>query len=178
MNYALSLSLKIEKHLADLQEQAKRRQEERGSLAGGSSSEHQPTLAEREQIRRTREASYGMQYQNHDGEDQGIMEIPVDQNPHAANGSNSNRATPTNSSATNFEFEDLEEKALGLAIDDVWEVSGQRFRPWAANGRAIRMGEIVLLVDSDTVVPEVFSAQVVVITISVLIYFFSLCRTA
>ncbi|KAK7689381.1 hypothetical protein QCA50_007173 [Cerrena zonata] len=154
MNYALSLSLKVEKHLAELQEQAKRKQEERSSLAGGSSSDHQPSLAEREQLRRAREASYGMQYQNHDGEDQGVMEVPVDHNPNAPNGSNSNRATPTGSGVANFEFEDLEEKALGLAIDEVWEASGQQFRPWAANGRAIRMGEIVLLVDSDTIVPE------------------------
>lgn len=29
------------------------------------------------------------------------------------------------------------------------------WKPWAANGKAIRVGEIILLVDSDTVVPEV-----------------------
>jgi hypothetical protein len=50
--------------------------------------------------------------------------------------------------------EDLEEKALGLAIHEMWEESGQKWRPWAANGRATRIGEIVLIVDSDTVVPE------------------------
>ena len=50
--------------------------------------------------------------------------------------------------------EDLEEKALGLAIQEIWEESGQKWRPWAANGRATRIGEIVLVVDSDTVVPE------------------------
>ena len=52
------------------------------------------------------------------------------------------------------EGEDLEEKALMLAIDEVYEASGKRWRPWAANGRACRLGEIILLVDSDTVVPE------------------------
>jgi hypothetical protein len=51
--------------------------------------------------------------------------------------------------------EDLEEKALQLALEEVYEESGQKWKPWAANGRAIRMGEIVLIVDSDTVVPEV-----------------------
>ena len=51
-------------------------------------------------------------------------------------------------------YEDLEEKALQLAIDEVYESSGRRFRPWAANGRACRIGEVVLIVDSDTVVPE------------------------
>ncbi|KAF8816381.1 hypothetical protein BYT27DRAFT_7183930 [Phlegmacium glaucopus] len=50
--------------------------------------------------------------------------------------------------------EDPEEKALGLAIHEVWEESGRKWRPWAANGRATRIGEIVLIVDSDTVVPE------------------------
>ncbi|KAF8954800.1 glycosyl transferase family group 2-domain-containing protein [Flammula alnicola] len=45
-------------------------------------------------------------------------------------------------------------KALGMAIEEVWELSGRRWRPWAANGRATRIGEIVLIVDSDTVVPE------------------------
>ncbi|RDB26851.1 hypothetical protein Hypma_005327 [Hypsizygus marmoreus] len=48
----------------------------------------------------------------------------------------------------------LEDQALALAIEEVWEESGRRHRPWACNGRATRMGEIVLIVDSDTVVPE------------------------
>jgi hypothetical protein len=51
--------------------------------------------------------------------------------------------------------EDMEERALEMAIEEVYEESGKRFRPWAAHGKAIRMGEIVLLVDSDTIVPEV-----------------------
>jgi hypothetical protein len=51
--------------------------------------------------------------------------------------------------------EDLEEKALGMAMEEMWEESGQWFRPWAANGWATWLGEVVLLVDSDTVVPEV-----------------------
>jgi len=74
------------------------------------------------------EGQYGMQYQNRDGEEQG-----------AVDGGD----------------EDLEEKALGMAIEEVFAESGGRFRPWAANGKAIRLGEIVLLVDSDTIVPEV-----------------------
>jgi hypothetical protein len=49
----------------------------------------------------------------------------------------------------------VEEKALQMAIEEVWEESGRRHRPWAANGRATRMGEVLLLVDSDTIVPEV-----------------------
>ena len=49
----------------------------------------------------------------------------------------------------------LEERALQMAIEEVWEESGRRHRPWAVNGRATRIGEVILLVDSDTVVPEV-----------------------
>ena len=62
------------------------------------------------------EGQYGMQYQNLDGEEQG-----------AINGGD----------------EDLEEKALGMAIEEVFAESGGRFRPWAANGKAIRLGEII-----------------------------------
>ena len=50
-------------------------------------------------------------------------------------------------------IKDLEEKALALAIE-VYQASGRKWRPWAANGRACRVGEIVLIVGSDTVVPE------------------------
>jgi cellulose synthase/poly-beta-1,6-N-acetylglucosamine synthase-like glycosyltransferase len=49
-----------------------------------------------------------------------------------------------------------EDRALLMAIEEVHESTGKRdgLKPWAANGRAIRIGEIVLLVDSDTIVPE------------------------
>ena len=49
----------------------------------------------------------------------------------------------------------LEERALMRAVEETWEESGKRWKPWAKRGRACRVGEIVLLVDSDTVVPEV-----------------------
>ncbi|GAW01017.1 glycosyltransferase family 2 protein [Lentinula edodes] len=56
-------------------------------------------------------------------------------------------------------IEDLEEEALDLAIEEMWDESrsvtnSAGWKPWAANGKAIRVGEIILLVDSDTVVPE------------------------
>ena len=51
--------------------------------------------------------------------------------------------------------ESLEDEALRMACDEVYEESGRRWRPWASNGKSIRVGEIILLVDSDTVVPEV-----------------------
>ncbi|KIK67728.1 hypothetical protein GYMLUDRAFT_36478 [Collybiopsis luxurians FD-317 M1] len=62
------------------------------------------------------------------------------------------------------EIEDLEEEALCMAIEEMYSESrtgfggeegkGSGWKPWAANGKAMRVGEIVLLVDSDTVVPE------------------------
>ncbi|KAJ7186447.1 glycosyl transferase family group 2-domain-containing protein [Mycena filopes] len=48
----------------------------------------------------------------------------------------------------------LEDRALEMAVEEVWEESGQRWRPWAKNGRSCRIGELILIVDSDTIVPE------------------------
>ena len=48
----------------------------------------------------------------------------------------------------------LEDRALHLACDDAFAESGGRWKPWACHGRSIRIGEIILLVDADTVVPE------------------------
>ncbi|EJF59433.1 hypothetical protein DICSQDRAFT_181943 [Dichomitus squalens LYAD-421 SS1] len=50
--------------------------------------------------------------------------------------------------------ESLEDRALKLALDEVYEESGGKWRPWAENGKSIRVGEIILIVDSDTIVPE------------------------
>ena len=50
--------------------------------------------------------------------------------------------------------ESLEDRALKLAIEETYEESGGKWRPWAENGKSIRIGEIILIVDSDTVVPE------------------------
>lgn len=49
----------------------------------------------------------------------------------------------------------LEEKALELAIEETYEMTGRRWKPWARNARSLRIGDIILIVDSDTVVPEV-----------------------
>ncbi|KAI1784473.1 glycosyl transferase family group 2-domain-containing protein [Ganoderma leucocontextum] len=50
--------------------------------------------------------------------------------------------------------EALEDRALKLAVEETFEESGRRWRPWAENGRSLRVGELILIVDSDTVVPE------------------------
>lgn len=49
---------------------------------------------------------------------------------------------------------DIEERALQMALEEMFEENGRRWMTWAANGRAIRVGEIILIVDSDTIVPE------------------------
>ncbi|EPS98172.1 hypothetical protein FOMPIDRAFT_1024747 [Fomitopsis schrenkii] len=82
------------------------------------------------------EQRYGMQYQHRDGGNASVVNFNSDEEK------------------VNTEDWELEERALQMAIDDVYEASGRRFRPWAANGRACRIGEIILIVDSDTVVPE------------------------
>lgn len=50
--------------------------------------------------------------------------------------------------------ESMEDLALTAAMDEVMAESGGRFQPQGAGGRALRIGEIILIVDSDTLVPE------------------------
>jgi len=146
MNYGLQLSLKMEKHLEALlalqeqQQQQKQQQGNNGSSGANSisnvhsSGEHNGTNEDS-----TVPVHYGIQYQNRDG-DESVMW--------------GNAAGAGAVGAAGLGDKDLEEKALGMAIEEVWEESGKKWRPWAANGRATRIGEIVLIVDSDTVVPE------------------------
>lgn len=51
--------------------------------------------------------------------------------------------------------QDLEDRALELAIEETYNATERKWKPWASNARALRVGEIILLVDSDTIVPEV-----------------------
>ncbi|KAJ7510955.1 glycosyl transferase family group 2-domain-containing protein [Mycena galericulata] len=48
----------------------------------------------------------------------------------------------------------LEDRALALAVEEVYEETGRRWKPWASNGRSCRIGDVILIVDSDTIVPE------------------------
>ncbi|KIK95869.1 hypothetical protein PAXRUDRAFT_11174 [Paxillus rubicundulus Ve08.2h10] len=52
------------------------------------------------------------------------------------------------------EHESLEDQALALAIEETYEETGEKWRPWACNAKSLRIGEIILIVDSDTIVPE------------------------
>jgi hypothetical protein len=53
------------------------------------------------------------------------------------------------------EMQTLEDKAMEMAIEEIYEESERRWKPWACNGKSLRMGDIILIVDSDTIVPEV-----------------------
>ncbi|KAI1784588.1 glycosyl transferase family group 2-domain-containing protein [Ganoderma leucocontextum] len=50
--------------------------------------------------------------------------------------------------------EALEDRALKLAVEETSAESSGKWRPWAENGKSLRVGELILIVDSDTVVPE------------------------
>lgn len=61
------------------------------------------------------------------------------------------------------ESQSLEDKALDMAVEEMYQESGQKWRPWAANGKSLRIGEIVLIVDADTIVPEVRAACLILL---------------
>lgn len=49
----------------------------------------------------------------------------------------------------------LEDRAMDMAIEEIYQENGQKWKPWASNGKALRVGDVILIVDSDTIVPEV-----------------------
>ena len=114
MNYALQLSLKLERHLETLANEEK----------------PGPRLATyyRSGTSKSRRFSLGT----------------------------SDGTEPATEGSNESEEMALEDRALLMAVEETHEAAGKRegFKPWAANGRAMRIGEIILLVDSDTVVPE------------------------
>ncbi|KAG2019686.1 hypothetical protein CC2G_005101 [Coprinopsis cinerea AmutBmut pab1-1] len=48
----------------------------------------------------------------------------------------------------------LEDRAMKMAAEEMYEESGRRWKPWCANGKSIRVGEIILIIDADTIIPE------------------------
>ncbi|KAK7469098.1 hypothetical protein VKT23_003589 [Stygiomarasmius scandens] len=50
--------------------------------------------------------------------------------------------------------EPLEERALKLTVEGMYNESGNQHAPWAENAKKLRIGEVILMVDSDTVIPE------------------------
>ena len=85
MNYGLALSLKAEKHLAELQALAEKARPSRetstmaSSGSGSGSGNGQGQGQGQKQQRRREDVRYGMQYQDHDGEDQGVVAVRRDE---------------------------------------------------------------------------------------------------
>lgn len=151
----LALSLKMEKHLEALLAQNANSNSSntptnlRSSLstnAHGSANGHGTANGEKGHAQ-GEAMPYGIQYQNRDGDESVVW-------GHAGNGGGAASGHAPAPGLAGLGDEELEEKALGMAIEETWEESGRKWRPWAANGRATRIGEFVLIVDSDTVVPE------------------------
>jgi len=63
-------------------------------------------------------------------------------------------SSDTTDSSSSSSEESLEDQAMKLAQEEIFEETDSRWKPWCANGKSLRMGEIVLIIDSDTVVPE------------------------
>jgi hypothetical protein len=55
---------------------------------------------------------------------------------------------------------ELEERVLQMAVEETVNENGGRWRPWAANGKTVRVGDIILIVDSHPIVPEVSVVRV------------------
>jgi cellulose synthase/poly-beta-1,6-N-acetylglucosamine synthase-like glycosyltransferase len=49
----------------------------------------------------------------------------------------------------------LEDQALEMAVEEIYQENGEKWRPWASNGKSLRIGQNILIIDSDTIVPEV-----------------------
>ncbi len=49
----------------------------------------------------------------------------------------------------------MEELALQMAVKQTYKETGGWFRPWAVFGKGMHMGEIILMEDSDKIVPKV-----------------------
>ncbi|TFK95171.1 glycosyl transferase family group 2-domain-containing protein [Pterulicium gracile] len=46
------------------------------------------------------------------------------------------------------------ERALEMALEEVFEESGKNHKGWGGNARSLRIGELILICDADTIVPE------------------------
>lgn len=163
MNYALDLSLRLERILEQLQsETTSSHSSSRHVRASVSTSNFETGLG-------PTPGTYGLQYEGRPGDDQAVILPYV--GPAVAGGVNGAQ-TPVmpGTPGTHWrrasvpiangerpgivQIDDLEERALQLAMEEVYQESGGHYRPWAANVRAMRIGALILLVDSDTIVPE------------------------
>jgi cellulose synthase/poly-beta-1,6-N-acetylglucosamine synthase-like glycosyltransferase len=129
MNYALKISLKLEKHLA-------RFQSDESALS---------------QARAASQLNRALKLQQQ-------AQDALEGNANDPNANSDMMGWSNALAAAAVEEEDgeeaIEDLALKAACEEIYKESGDRFRPWAQHGRALRVGEIILIVDSDTIVPE------------------------
>ncbi|KAF8589554.1 hypothetical protein K439DRAFT_367501 [Ramaria rubella] len=126
MNYSLALSLKVEKFVLQL-------------------------VQERERC-----AALGPSQGNsgNSGSAANVSAGSASASARSAGASTSNSSANVNLGGVPEEKMEIEERALQMALEETYEETGRTWMPWAANGRAIRVGAIILIADSDTMVPE------------------------
>ncbi|KAI6130943.1 glycosyl transferase family group 2-domain-containing protein [Pisolithus croceorrhizus] len=131
MNYALDLSLRLERILEQLQsESSSSRNSSSGTTPSGHNGRVSVSTSNFEGGVGPTPGTYGLQYEGRPGNDQALILPYV--GPLISGGA-SGTQTPAR---------------------PVYQESECHHRPWAANARAIRIGALILLVDSDTAVPE------------------------
>jgi Glycosyl transferase family group 2 len=128
LNYALKISLKLEKHLARFQ-------------------------SDENALNNARTASQLNRALKLQQDAQDALEGNTESGGGGATGWTSALAAAAVQDLEEEE-EDIEDLALKAACEEVYAETENRFRPWASHGRALRVGEIILIVDSDTIVPE------------------------
>ncbi|KAG1740933.1 glycosyl transferase family group 2-domain-containing protein [Suillus lakei] len=172
MNYALDVSLRLERILEELQSPHSSFNGYNFSHSGAPFAQNNPNqnqstdsnllrpptrLSPRKRsivsVPGQSPGTYGVQYIGRDGDDQGFVAPFLGGGGTPRPGMTPRTASPEPPTLAGTHIEDLEERALQLAMEEVFQTSQTGHRPWAANSRACRIGSIILLVDADTVVP-------------------------
>jgi hypothetical protein len=65
---------------------------------------------------------------------------------------------------------------MDLVLEEMFEETGERWKLWSSNGKSVRVGEIILLVDSDMIVLEMLRVQRLRSFSTSQVGFFSLAR--
>lgn len=142
MNYALKISLKLEKHLAKF-------------LGDENALAHARAASQLSRALRLQQASEKTSKSASPVPDSNRASGAASPNPEMLGWTQALAAAQLQEQEEEEDGEEaVEDLALKAACEEVYTESGNRFRPWACNGRALRVGEIVLIVDSDTIVPE------------------------
>jgi len=57
----------------------------------------------------------------------------------------------------------LEDQVLDIILREIYLENGEKWKPWASNAKSLRVGEIILIIDSDTIVPEAISIGILLV---------------